>query len=88
MLTVYDKTIQVLKSAVSRARLGNRKELSAIKRPDRQARILEKTAESPTFYAFIAKEKARLHEYGGRNVFGWEPAPAQDSTEALQKSAS
>jgi uncharacterized protein len=74
-LGVYDQTIRVLKSAVQAAKLGREEELGAIKRLDDQARLLERHATGPSVPALIAEERARSHEYGGRSVFGWEPAP-------------
>ena len=41
-LKVYDETINVLKSAVQKARLGRDEELGALKRLDDQARKLER----------------------------------------------
>lgn len=70
---VYDKTIAVMKSAVSTARLGHDEKLAAIRRLDEQARRLERTATGPSFEALINEERNRSHEYGGRSVFGWEP---------------
>jgi hypothetical protein len=74
-LKVYDQTIAVLKSAVERAKLGNDERLDAIRRLDEQTRRLERTAMGPPLPAFIGEERRRSHEYGGRSVFGWEPAP-------------
>jgi hypothetical protein len=74
-LKVYDQTIAVLKSAVERAKLGNDERLDAIRRLDEQTRRLERTAMGPSLPAFIGEERRRSHEYGGRSVFGWEPAP-------------
>jgi hypothetical protein len=71
---VYDRTIAVMKSAVRKARLGNQEELAAIQRLDAQARRLEGTVTGPSTAALIAEERARSHDYGGRSVFGWEPA--------------
>ncbi len=73
---VYDRTIEVMKSAVRKARLGNEEELAAIRRLDDQARRLERTVTGPSLAALIAEERARSHEYGGRSVFGWEPPSA------------
>ncbi len=73
---VYDRTIEVMKSAVRTAKLGNAEELAAIQRLDEQARRLERTETGPSVAALIAEERARSFEYGGRSVFGWEPAPA------------
>ena len=72
---VYDRTIEVMKSAVRKARLGNEEELAAIQRLDDQGRRLERTATGPSLAALIAEERGRSHEYGGRSVFGWEPSP-------------
>ena len=74
-LKVYDQTIGVLKSAVQNARLGREEELSALKRLDDQARRLERHVSGPSVEAYIAEERRRSHDYGGRSVFGWEPAP-------------
>jgi uncharacterized protein len=72
---VYDRTIDVMKSAVRKAKLGNEEELAAIRRLDDQTRRLERTATGPSVAAHIAEERVRSHEYGGRSVFGWEPPP-------------
>lgn len=72
-LKVYDQTIDVLKSAVRKAKLGREEELGAIKRLDEQARRLEVTARGPSFDAIVAGEFENSHAYGGRSVFGWEP---------------
>ena len=72
---VYDQTIAVLKAAVQQAKLGNDERLGALQRLDTQARQLERAATGPSLPAHIAEEFERSHEYGGRSVFGWEPAP-------------
>jgi len=76
---VYDKTIGVLKDAVSAAKLGQDEKLSAIRRLDDQARRLEVHATGPSFDAFVSEERRRSHDYGGRSVFGWEPARNSDA---------
>jgi uncharacterized protein len=75
---VFDKTISVLKSAVSQAKLGNDERLEAIRRLDEQTRRLERTADGPSFSDFVAEEFRRAPDYGGRSVFGWETRPAAD----------
>ncbi|MGN2243800.1 DUF763 domain-containing protein [Frateuria sp. GZRR33] len=82
---VYDHTIGVLKSAVENARLGREEQLAALKRLDEQARRLERHARGPSVEQYIAEERQRSHEYGGRSVFGWEPPAAEP---AGQKKAS
>ena len=71
---VYDHTIQVMKSAVRKAKLGEAEELAAIRRLDAEARRLEATATGPSVAALLAEERTRSAAYGGRSVFGWEPA--------------
>jgi len=73
---VYEKTIGVLKTAVTNAKLGNDEKLGAIRRLDQQARRLERYATGPSLDEFTAEERRRSHEYGGRSVFGWEPPHA------------
>lgn len=73
-LKVYDETIRVMKSAVSKARLGREEELQALHRLDDQARSLERYVTGPDFKEIIAGEFRHSHEWGGRSVFGWEPS--------------
>ncbi len=80
-LRVYDQTIDVLKSAVRKAKLGREDELAAIGRLDAQARRAERYATGPSLENFVAEERRRSHDYGGRSVFGWEP-PADDASAA------
>ena len=72
-LRVYDQTIQVLKSAVQKARLGHAEEVSALQRLDQQARQLERYAQEPSFDTVIDEEFRQSASYGGRSVFGFEP---------------
>jgi uncharacterized protein len=74
-LKVYDRTINVLKTAVTNARLGHSEKLAAIRRLDEQARQLERHAGGPSVEALFADERARSHQYGGQSVFGAEAPP-------------
>ncbi len=76
-IKAYDETIRVLRSAVEKARLGQDEALHALQRLDQESRRLERAAKGPTVDALIAHERVQSHRYGGRSVFGWEPAPAQ-----------
>jgi hypothetical protein len=67
-LDVYDRTIRVLTSAVSQAKLGRAEKLAALQRLDRQARLLERSAVGPSFEAFILDERAESAARGGRTV--------------------
>ncbi len=74
-LKVYDETIGVLKSAVTKAGLGREEELSALKRLDDQSRQMERYVTGPSLKEIVAGELDQSHLLGGRSVFGWEPAP-------------
>lgn len=78
-LAVYDRTIALLKSAVEGARLGNDERLDAIRRLDEQARRLERVAGGPSLPDFIAEERRRSADYGGRTVCGGVDASASPS---------
>ena len=67
-LRVYDQTIDVLKSAVRKAKLGQAEELAAIRRLDVQARALEAGSTGPSVEEFIEEERAMSRSYGGRTV--------------------
>jgi hypothetical protein len=69
-LEVYDRTISVLKQAVSAARLGQGEKLDAIRRLDEQARRMEGAASGPSLDDFIEGERAASSDYGGRDVTG------------------
>lgn len=81
-IAVYDRTIAVMRAAVSSAKLGNDERLEAIRRLDDQARRLERAAAGPSFGAFVDEERRRSHDYGGRSVFGWEQPPAGSAAPA------
>jgi uncharacterized protein len=68
-LRVYDQTIAVMRKAVDAAKLGNGERLAAIKRLDAEARRVESVADGPTFADYVADNRARSDEYGGRTVF-------------------
>jgi hypothetical protein len=61
---------------MQKAKLGREEQLAAIQRLDEQARLLERTADGPSFEAFVADERVASPSYGGRSVFGWETDPA------------
>ncbi len=77
-LKVYDETINVMKSAVRKGRLGRDEELSALKRLDDQSRVLERYVTGPDLKEIVAGEFDRSFSYGGRSVLGWEPPSASD----------
>jgi hypothetical protein len=62
-LKVYDRTINVLKTAVRQAKLGHFEELAAIRRLDEQSRRLERHASGASIEALFADERTRSHQY-------------------------
>ncbi len=68
-LKVYDQTLRTLRSAVECAKLGNDDKLAAFARLDAQARSLERAANGPDFETYVARERDRSGELGGRSVF-------------------
>ncbi|OOG72907.1 hypothetical protein B0E45_07930 [Sinorhizobium sp. A49] len=72
-LKVYDETTRVMKSAVSKSKLGYTEELEALRRLDEQARRLEHYVTGPDLKEIVAGEFSRSASLGGRSVFGWEP---------------
>lgn len=80
-LKVYDETIRVMKSAVSKARLGYGEELAAIRRLDEQARRLEQYVTGPDLKEIVAGEFRHSAEFGGMSVFGPEPPPVPDGSQ-------
>ena len=65
---VYDETIRVLRGAIDHAKLGNDDKLSAIRALDQEARRLEAFVTDVDFEGFVADEKRRAPERGGRSV--------------------
>ncbi|MDR6955148.1 hypothetical protein J2X65_004527 [Ancylobacter sp. 3268] len=69
---VYDQTIDVMKSAVCKARLGQSEELAALRRLDDQSRRLERLAGGRSWDEIVEDEMRLSPRYGGRSVFGVE----------------
>ena len=71
-LKVYDETMDVLKSALAKAKLGHNEKLGALQRLDEQARALERVAGGASLEKIIDDERRLSPAYGGRSVFGEE----------------
>ncbi|UTV40383.1 DUF763 domain-containing protein (plasmid) [Ensifer adhaerens] len=87
-LKVYDHTIAVMRSAVTKARLGLGEELEALKRLDDQARQLERYATGPDLKEIVAGEFRHSPEWGGRSVFGWEETGGSAEQKSLEPTPS
>jgi len=77
---VYDETINILRSSVEKAKLGDTDKLQAIKNLTLAAQQMEKGFEPDenAFEKVIAKERAESYKYGGRSVFGKAKPPKDD----------
>jgi uncharacterized protein len=78
-LRVYDETIGVLRRALDAARLAHGDRLAAVRRLDRQARLLERVASGPSLATLLAAERAASPPYGGRTVHGPGRPPSSGS---------
>jgi hypothetical protein len=74
---VYDETIDLLKTAIDKAKLGNTDKQQAIKSLTVAAQRMEKDfiADASSFDKVIEKERAESYKYGGRTVFGKAKPP-------------
>jgi uncharacterized protein len=83
--TVYDETIQVLHTAVEKAKLGNADRSQAIKNLHLVSKIVEQqfVPDEELFDKAIARERKDSHRYGGRTVFGKAKPPKDDGQLSL-----
>ncbi len=58
----------MLKRAVTRARLGRREELDALRRLDDEARRIDGVLQGPSFAEYVATERAQSAVYDGRTA--------------------
>jgi len=76
-IKVYDETINVLKTSVEKARIGDTEKQQAIKNLTLIAQQMEKGFEPlpESFNRVIEKERENSYKYGGRTVFGKSKPP-------------
>jgi hypothetical protein len=72
----YDQSIEVLRTALEKAKLGNSDKTEAIKNLTLAAQAIEKDfVPNANFYKVIDKERRDSYKYGGRTVFGKAKPP-------------
>jgi hypothetical protein len=72
----YDQTIEVLRTALDKAKLGHYDKQEAIKNLTLAAQAIEKNfIPNANFYKVIEQERRDSYKYGGRTVFGKAKAP-------------
>jgi uncharacterized protein len=70
-LKVYDKTIDTLRQALNRAKLGEMEKIEAFRRLDRQTREWEERAKrGPSFEQIMEREWNESPRFGGMTVMG------------------
>jgi hypothetical protein len=78
-LRIYDKSIEVLREAVDKAKIGHTEKQQAIKDLTKVAQALEKTfVPNENFEKLVEKERAESYKYGGRTVFGKAKPPVEN----------
>jgi hypothetical protein len=72
----YDQTIDVLRNALEKAKLGSNDKTEAIKNLTLAAQAIEKNfMPNANFYKVIEQERRDSYKYGGRTVFGKAKPP-------------
>jgi hypothetical protein len=67
----YEQTINVLRNALEKARIGNSDKQEAIKNLTLAAQAIEKNfMPNANFYKVIEKERKESYKYGGRTIYG------------------
>lgn len=75
---VYDETIDVLREAVNRAKIGNEAKLQAVKKLTVLAQKAEEGFTPNTnFDALVKKENEESYKYGGRSIYGFAKPPSK-----------
>lgn len=83
-VNTYDQTIDVLRLALERAKLGNTDRQDAIKNLTLAAQAIEKNfMPNANFYKVIEQERRDAWKYGGRTVFGKSKPPADNGQLSL-----
>lgn len=82
---VYDNTIEVLRTAIEKAKIGNTDKNQAIKNLHLAAQIVEQqfTPDEELFDQAIARERAESYRYGGRTIHGKAQHPKDDGQLSL-----
>jgi hypothetical protein len=72
----YDLSIEILRNAIEKAKLGNIDKLQAIKNLTLTAQMMEKNfIPNANFNKVIEQERRDSYKYGGRTVFGKAKPP-------------
>lgn len=76
----YDQTIDVLRTALEKAKLGNTDKFEAVKNLTLAAQAIEKNfMPNANFYKVVEQERGDSYKHGGRTVFGKAKPPESNS---------
>jgi uncharacterized protein len=79
---VYDQTIEIMRTSVEKAKIGQTEKAQAIKNLSIAAQMIEQNFQpDPNPSAFnkvIARERAESYKYGGRTIYGMAKKPGKD----------
>jgi len=86
-LKVYDETLNILRTAVEKAKLGSTEKAGAIKKLHEIAAGAEKhfTSDDTNFEELVRKERENSWRYGGKTVFGNAIKPNQPKKDGQLK---
>lgn len=80
----YDQTIDILRTALDKAKLGNSDKQDAIRNLTLAAQAIEKNfMPNANFYKAIEQERRDSYKYGGRTVFGKAKPPKNEGQMSL-----
>ncbi len=84
-LKVYDETINVLKTSIEKAKIGDTDKQKAIRQLSTIAQRIEKNFEPrPFFNDVVQKERDESYKHGGMTVFGKAQPPKKDKPQQLK----
>ncbi len=79
---IYDRTIDLLDTAIHTARLGNRDKAEALKNLSRLSASIERSYEPGDYFEqYVEQERRNAWRWGGRTVHGFAEPPADDKSE-------
>jgi uncharacterized protein len=75
-VNTYDQTIEILRNAIEKAKIGDMDKQEAIKNLTLTAQAIEKNfVPNANFYKVLEQERRNSYKYGGRTVFGKAKPP-------------
>ena len=84
-LAVYDESIEVLKKAVGKAKIGRSERLEGLRKLSQMARTIEDFSNPEAdVFKVIKKERKESYRHRGRTVSGWAVKPSKSDDGQLE----